>query len=198
MLSCSPPAHGRGISRMPGSAERVGSPAPQVTDRATENGTRCPTGPGVDSLHPCPSRRPAPHRVPSKTHNPPRPSVITAQAGISQLSRAASAASDPSLRWGDDLRQRDHRSRGRTMLAQRRGDRRGVASAVSVRSLTPVGYKAERCVARTTSAPSAPLRANPLSFLTKKTFRPPPPDNDVPSTSSTSARAPGDIPPPAP
>ena len=73
MLSCSPPAHGRGISRMPGSAERVGSPAPQVTDRATENGTRCPTGPGVDSLHPCPSRRPAPHRVPSKTHNPPPP-----------------------------------------------------------------------------------------------------------------------------
>ena len=59
MSSCSPPARGRGISRMPGSAERVGSPAPQVTDRAAENGTRCPTRPGADSLHPCPPRRPA-------------------------------------------------------------------------------------------------------------------------------------------
>ena len=173
MLSCSPPAHGRGISRMPGSAERVGSPAPQVTDRATENGTRCPTGPGVASRHPGPARRPAPHRVPSKTHNPPRPIVITAQAGISQLSRAASAASDPSLRWGDGWGRSHQRSEGSTMLAQRRKDRRGVAPAVPVRSVTPVGYQAERCVARHTSAPSAPLRANPLASLTKKAVPPP-------------------------
>lgn len=70
MSSCSPPARGRGTSRMPGSAEHVGSPAPQVTDRAAENGTRCPTRPGADSIHPCPSRRPAPRHVPRKTPNP--------------------------------------------------------------------------------------------------------------------------------
>ncbi len=70
MSSCSPPAPGRGISRMPGSAERIGSPAPQVTNQATKNGTRCPTRPGADSLHLCPSRRLAPRHVPRKTPNP--------------------------------------------------------------------------------------------------------------------------------
>ena len=99
MSSCSPPARGRGISRMPGSAERVGSPAPQVTDRATENETRCPTRPGADSLNPCPL--PTPRPAQDAQSIPPAPIVIPAQAGISQFSRAASAARDPSLRWGD-------------------------------------------------------------------------------------------------
>ena len=111
---------------------------------------------------PVPSPRPLSRPV-QDTQSPPCPIVITAQAGISQLSRAESAARDPSLRWGDGWGRSHHRSEGRTMLAQRRGDRRGVASAVPVRSVTPVGYQAERCVARHTSAPSAPLRETPSS-----------------------------------
>ena len=92
MSSCSPPAPGRGISRMPGSAERVGSPAPQVTNRATKNGTRCPTRPGADSLHPCPSRRPAPHRVPRTGPNPSPPPQSSSQRWLGSSNYRAQQA----------------------------------------------------------------------------------------------------------
>ena len=92
MSSCSPPARGRGTSRMPGSAEHVGSPAPQVTDRATKNRPCCPTRPGADSLHPCPSRRPAPHRVPRTGPNPSPPPQSSSQRWLGSSSYRAQQA----------------------------------------------------------------------------------------------------------
>lgn len=200
MLSCSPPAHGRGISRMPGSAERVGSPAPQVTDRATENGTRCPTGPGVDSLHPCPSRRPAPHRVPSKTHNPPPPAPSSSQRRLGspnyraqQAPRATPACAGATV--GGD------RTKGRKAArCSRRGAKTAEGSHLPYRCDPSPRSDIKRNAASHDTPPRPPRLCAQTRWLPsqKKPFRPPSPDDDVSSTSSTSARAPGDIPPPGP
>lgn len=164
MSSCSPPARGRGTSRMPGSAEHVGSPAPQVTDRATKNRPCCPTRPGADSLHPCPSRRPAPHRVPRTGPNPSPPPPSSSQRWLGSPNYRAQQApreTQPALgrrlgaiattpgRQDDDRAEAQRPQRGRTC---RTGPIRH-----------PGQYQAERCVARHTSAPSAPLRETPSS-----------------------------------
>lgn len=203
MSSCSPPARGRGTSRMPGSAEHVGSPAPQVTDRATKNGTRCPTRPGADSLHPCPSRRPALHRVPSKKPNPSPPPPSSSQRRLESPGyRAQQAPRETPACAGATVG--GNRTTGRKAG---RCSRRGAETAEKSRPPYRCDPSPRSDIKRNAASHDTPPRPprpprlcaqTPWPPSQKKAFRPPPPGNDVSSTSSTSARAPGDIPPPAP
>ena len=171
---------------MPGSAERVGSPAPQVTDRATENETRCPTRPGADSLNPCPL--PTPRPAQDAQSIPPAPSSSQRTLGshnyrAQQAPRATPACAGATV--GGD------RTTGRKAAPW---SRRGAETAEGSRLPYGCDPSPPSDIKRSAASHEPPPRPQRLCAQTrwlpsqKKPFRPPSPDDDVSSTSSTSAR----------